>query len=402
VRWTVKTGLFAKRSAVGTFSAGPRAALALGLSALLVFAGCAEPTAQAEETHVFDATTVVRQDTEIVHEYVCQIRAIRHIEVRALERGYLRDIFVDEGQSVEHGQHLFQIAPVVYQAELARSSAEMAAAEVEYQNTRRLREGNVVSAQELALAQANLERAAAQRSLAQAHLRFTSLDAPFDGIIGRLMVRPGSLLEEGDLLTVLADNSEMWVYFNVSESQYLAYRAEHALGEPVPVQLRMANGQLFDQPGVIQTIEADFNNETGTIAFRAGFANPTGLLRHGETGEILMTTVLPHVLVVPQGRHVSGARQDVRVRHRRGRRGARPGDPRRRRGPAPLGGRERPRGGRPRARRWPAPCARRRHGGATRSPDGRDPRRAPRPASPLTRGDQRAVSVTRKPPVLSP
>lgn len=296
----MKTGLFAKRSAVGTFSAGPRAALALGLSALLVFAGCAEPTAQAEETHVFDATTVVRQDTEIVHEYVCQIRAIRHIEVRALERGYLRDIFVDEGQSVEHGQHLFQIAPVVYQAELARSSAEMAAAEVEYQNTRRLREGNVVSAQELALAQANLERAAAQRSLAQAHLRFTSLDAPFDGIIGRLMVRPGSLLEEGDLLTVLADNSEMWVYFNVSESQYLAYRAEHALGEPVPVQLRMANGQLFDQPGVIQTIEADFNNETGTIAFRAGFANPTGLLRHGETGEILMTTVLPHVLVVPQ------------------------------------------------------------------------------------------------------
>lgn len=268
--------------------------------ALGALGGCEEQTAHAEETRTFDATTVVRRDTEVEEEYVCQIRAIRHIEVRALERGYLREIFVDEGQHVARGDRLFQITPVVYQAELASSAAEMAAAEVEYQNTRRLREGNVVSAQELALAQANLERAAAQRSLAQAHLRFTSLDAPFDGIVGRLAVRAGSLLEEGDLLTVLADNSEMWVYFNVSERQYLAYRAEHALGEQVPVRLRMADGELFDQPGVIQTIEADFNNETGTIAFRAGFPNPEGLLRHGETGEIVMTDVLRHALLIPQ------------------------------------------------------------------------------------------------------
>ena len=114
------------------------------------------------------------------------------------------------------------------------------------------------------------------------------------------MVRRGSLLDEGATLTELADNSEMWVYFNLSESQYLAYRAIHGVNDPVPVQLQLANGEIFDQPGTIQTIEADFNNETGTIAFRAGFPNPDGLLRHGETGEILMTTTLPQVLVIPQ------------------------------------------------------------------------------------------------------
>lgn len=232
--------------------------------------------------------------------YVCQIRAIQHIEVRAIESGYLSNIFVDEGQLVHRGQHLFQIMPVAYQAEFAAASADQQRAQIEFQNTQMLRDGNVVSPQQLALAQAELDQSTAQRSLAQAHLRFASLDAPFDGIVGRLMVRRGSLLDDGEMLTVLADNSQMWVYFNLSEGQYLAYRAIHQVNDPVPVQLRMANGQIFGQPGVIQTIEADFNNQTGTIAFRAGFQNPDNLLRHGETGEILITTVLPNALVIPQ------------------------------------------------------------------------------------------------------
>lgn len=265
-----------------------------------VLAGCARHEEVAEERLEFEATTVLREDTEVVDDYVCQIRAIQHIEVRALESGYLRDVLVDEGQRVERGRHLFQITPVLYQAEVALASAEVQGATIEYQTTEMLHQGHVVSPAELALAQAALDQSTARRRLAQAHLRFTTLDAPFDGIVGRLMVRRGSLLEEGELLTVLSDNSEMWVYFNVSEAGYLAYRAQHDVNDPMPVQLRMANGELFDQPGVIQTIEADFNNETGTIAFRAGFPNPSGLLRHGGTGTILMSTVLPDALVIPQ------------------------------------------------------------------------------------------------------
>lgn len=268
-------------------------------AASIAIGGCAHHEA-SEEPFAFDVTTVARQDVEIEDEYVAQIRAIRHIEVRALESGYVDRVLVDEGQRVEADQRLFQILPVMYRAELDVASAEMRSAEIEYRNTLMLREGNVVSPNELALAEAELEQRAAQRSLARARLRFTTLAAPFAAIVGRLMVRRGSLVEEGELLTVLSDNSEMWVYFNVSESQYLAYRASHGVHDPVPVRLRMANGEVFDQPGVIQTIEADFDNETGTIAFRAGFPNPDGLLRHGETGEILMSTELAGALVIPQ------------------------------------------------------------------------------------------------------
>lgn len=66
------------------------------------------------------------------------------------------------------------------------------------------------------------------------------------------------------------------------------------------VSLQMANHEIFDQKGVVETIEADFNNETGNIAFRATFPNPKRVLRHGETGNILMPVILKNAILIPQ------------------------------------------------------------------------------------------------------
>jgi hypothetical protein len=116
----------------------------------------------------------------------------------------------------------------------------------------------------------------------------------------RLELREGSLVEEGELLTTLSDNSTMWVYFNVPEAEYLDYATDPLGIENRPVTLLMANGRQFAEPGHIAVIEADFNNRTGTIPFRADFANPTGLLRHGQTGKILLAKPIPGALLVPQ------------------------------------------------------------------------------------------------------
>jgi membrane fusion protein (multidrug efflux system) len=137
-------------------------------------------------------------------------------------------------------------------------------------------------------------------NLAQAHLNFTEIKAPFDGIMDRLHVREGSLLEEGELLTTLSDNSLMWVYFNVPEAEYLDYAQHAGKDGEVRLDLLMANNELFAHPGEMATIEAEFNNATGTIPFRADFANPEGLLRHGQTGNILMRTPVPDALLIPQ------------------------------------------------------------------------------------------------------
>lgn len=278
-----------------------RLLMIMSVCALLLHTGCHSGKEHGEESSVhFLVTSPLKKDTLTTRQYVCQIRAIQHIELRALERGYLQNIFVDEGQYVKEGQRMFQIMPLLYQAELQKAQAEVNFADIEYQNTKTLADSNVVSKNELALAKAKLDKAKAELSLAQTHLQFTEIKAPFHGIMDRFYARQGSLMEEGDLLTILSDNSRMWVYFNVPEAEYLDYAIRKKSESPLHVKLMMANHQLFQYPGVVETIEADFNNETGNIAFRATFPNPNSLLRHGETGSILVDVPVKDALIIPQ------------------------------------------------------------------------------------------------------
>ncbi|MCB0794266.1 MAG: efflux RND transporter periplasmic adaptor subunit [Flavobacteriales bacterium] len=266
----------------------------------LVLGACHSGEHGEAEAARFKATTPLTTDTIVHNDYVCQIRSIQHIEVRALEKGYLQDVFVDEGQRVREGDLMFRIRPVLYQAEVERAEAEVEFAEIELRNTQVLADSNVVSPNELAMAKARFDKARAELDMAKAHLGFTAIHAPFSGIVGRFHVRKGSLLDEGELLTELSDNSSMWVYFNVPEAEYLSYSREAKAGNGTAVSLQLANGELFEETGSITAIESDFDNATGNIAFRATFPNPTGLLRHGQTGNILMASKLKNVLLVPQ------------------------------------------------------------------------------------------------------
>lgn len=271
----------------------------ISLIALLSAVGCS--TEKEEEANdKFLATSPILIDTAATKEYVCQIHAIQHIELRALESGYLESIFVDEGKPVKKGQLMFQILPLQYKAEYQKALAEANYVEIEYQNAKLLADSNVISSVQLALAKAKFEKAKAELELAKVHLGFTEIRAPFDGLMDRFNVRLGSLLDDGDLLTTLSDISNLWVYFNVPEAEYLDYKTSLKNDSTIKVGLRMANNQMFNHMGVIKTIEADFNNTTGNIAFRATFPNPEALLRHGETGNIVMTVPLRNALIIPQ------------------------------------------------------------------------------------------------------
>lgn len=271
---------------------------------LILFTHCESKKEEKARTK-FSVTSPLRKDTIITRDYVCQIRSQQHIELRALERGYLQKIFIDEGKFVKKGQLLFQVMPLLYQSELQIAKAEAEFVKIEYENTKALADSGVVSQNELFMAKAKLNKARAQQALAQVHLGFTEIRAPFDGIIDRFQVRLGSLVNEGDLFTTLSDNTQMWVYFNVPEAEYLDYKLLDyklkAKSETImEVNLFLANNQLFKHKGIVKTIEADFNNETGNIAFRATFPNPDGLLRHGETGNVQVTVPINDKLIIPQ------------------------------------------------------------------------------------------------------
>ena len=277
-----------------------RISIFFGLVVLLFHTSCESKKHENKEETKFLVSSPIHRDTSITKDYVCQIHSIRHIELRALEKGYLQHIYVDEGQFVKKGQPMFHIMPNVYEADLQKAKAEAEVAGIEYRNTQLLADGNVVSANELAMAKAEYDKAKAEVALAETHLGFTNIKAPFDGIMDHLEAREGSLLDEGELLTTLSDNSKMWVYFNVPEAEYLDYITSTKKNDKQPVELLMANNRKFNQQGIVETIEGEFNHETGNIAFRATFPNPDGILRHGETGSILMTVPLKNALLIPQ------------------------------------------------------------------------------------------------------
>ena len=253
------------------------------------------------EAHKILATSPQVKPITLTQQYVCQIHSQRHIKVRALEMGYLEAIPVKEGQQVKEGDLLFKVRPILYQSKLDAETAEAQLAQLEYNFTKKLFDDKVVSQNEVALLEAKLAKAHAKVKLAAAELDFATVKAPFDGIVDRLQLQQGSLVQEGEVLTTLSDNSVMWVYFNVPEAQYLEYmNSQRQNKDELQIELVLADHSKFQHIGKIGAVEADFNNQTGNIKFRADFPNPEHLLRHGQTGTIVISRVQKDAVVIPQ------------------------------------------------------------------------------------------------------
>jgi membrane fusion protein (multidrug efflux system) len=287
-----------------------------GLS--LVLGSCAKKVA-ADGGHHEEAPSPVVLTTPAVmsvpttQSYVCRMQSRRHIEIRALNEGYLQEIPVQEGQAVRAGEKLYDLYPVLYKTKLEAENAELRLAEINLENTEKLAGRGFVAAPELAKAKAERDRAKAKVDRATAEMGFTTIVAPFDGIVGRQLMQQGSLIEAGDTLTTMSDNAVMWAYFNVPEADYLRFRSLRGGSSETTassrklelagatIQLRLANGQIFDKNAATAlTVESEFNKETGNIEFRADFPNPEGLLRHGQTGTLLINQRLSGALVIPQ------------------------------------------------------------------------------------------------------
>jgi membrane fusion protein (multidrug efflux system) len=285
----------------------PIHAVILALIALCCSACNMHKEEHHEEQHQILVTSPHAQDVTITSQYVCQIHSQRHIEIRALEQGYLEKIAVKEGQQAKAGDVLFSVIPVLYQTRAEAEQAEAKLAQLELNYTKSLHEKNVVSDKEVALKEATLLKAKAKAQQAAAELNFTKIVAPYDGIIDRLHHQQGSLVEEGEILTTLSDNSLMWVYFNVPEKAYLEYMANRKRHQAEDrIELKLANQDKYPFPGMLDpengkgAIEGQFNNQTGNIAFRADFMNPDRVLRHGQTGTILINRTLDNAVVIPQ------------------------------------------------------------------------------------------------------
>ncbi|AUD03652.1 efflux RND transporter periplasmic adaptor subunit [Spirosoma pollinicola] len=292
-----------------------------GIPALLctlILASCSVRSEKKQESApTLPVIQLTNQDATLDHDYASNLEAVQNVEVRARVAGYLDKILVDEGKSVKQGQLLFQLNPTEYQVEVDRaqsslesSLADEQSAEVEMGRVKLLVDKNVISPSELKLAKAKKETARAAVNGARAalskarfHVSLTSIRAPFDGVINRIPFKRGSLIEEGALLTSISDLREMYAYFNVSEKEYLSFIKKRLDPEKTTVRevdLLLADDSPYPYKGKIETAETEFEDNSGTIAFRATFPNPKRLLRHGATGKVRLTTDVDDAVLVPQ------------------------------------------------------------------------------------------------------
>ena len=275
------------------------------------------PTAENQETPEIPVLKVKSSNSMIHNKIVARIEAQKNVEIRSRIKGYIEEILVDEGKEVTKGQALFKLSSPDYMAEatkaeatLAKTVAEEHSTKLEVERVEMLVQKNVIAKSELTLAQSKLQiaqsavaEAKAIHKNAKAFLAYTTFTAPFDGFINRIPYKVGSLINEGDLLTTISDISNVFAYFNVSETEYLKILKAKRKGENTPestISLILADGNEYRHKGVVETVTSVIDGSTGTITFRARFNNSDKFLKHGASGTVIVDTEVENVIYIPQ------------------------------------------------------------------------------------------------------
>ena len=133
------------------------------------------------------------------------------------------------------------------------------------------------------------------------------MTSPSDGIVGTLPYKVGALVGPStpQPLTTVSDNSEMYVYFSMTENQLLNLTREYGsidntLKNMPDVQLRLNDGSVYDEAGRIEAISGVIDTSTGSVSLRAAFPNPNGLLHSGGAGNVILPSIYKDCIAVPQ------------------------------------------------------------------------------------------------------
>ncbi len=287
----------------------------------LLVLSCAEEKKKPHDTAHYQTLVVSRKDMTLERQYSARMTGRQIVEVRPQVAGCITRICINEGNAVRKGQTLFVIDQVPYRAALevavaARKSAEarLATARMNYENETLLKKGQVVSdvsvetmRNALQEAEAALAQAKAQEVNARNNLSYTEVKSPVSGVASMIPWHVGSLVNSNisEPLVTVADDSEMYVYFSISENLTLDLIAQYGSIEKFivkapEVSLRMNNGQEYDQKGRISAVSGTVDAQTGAVTLRATFPNPGGILHNGGSATVIVPTHRQQCVVIPQ------------------------------------------------------------------------------------------------------
>lgn len=294
---------------------------------------CQQQKQQAVATTTsYKTMTVKRQDISLSTSYSASIKGRQDIDIYPQVSGKIERLLVKEGDKVTKGQLLFVIDQVPYRAALATAVANLqqaksalATAKLTYESNKELHAQKVIS--DFALqtsensyltAKAQVAQATAQVTDARNNLSYTEVRSPANGVAGVLPYRVGTLVSAAMAkpLTTVSDNSQMYVYFSMTEKQLLSFVRQYgskdaAIKNMPEVSLQLGDQSLYAHKGRVESISGVINTETGAVTLRAEFANPERLLNSGGSGNIIIPNTKKDCIVIPQSATVQ--QQDKRI-----------------------------------------------------------------------------------------
>lgn len=311
--------------------------MALCLSLSLTMTSCGQKKQGQEQATEqgnagFKTMTVSRSDKALSTSYSASIKGRQDIDIYPQVAGKIQRLCVREGDNVSRGQLLFVIDQVPYRAALVTALASEKAAQAQlssalltYNSNKELYAQKVVSSYSLQTAQnayltakAQLAQARAQVTDARNNLSYTEVRSPANGVVGVLPYRVGTLVSASmpKPLTTVSDNSEMYVYFSMTEKQLLSfvrqYGSKDAAIQNMPaVSLQLGDQSMYAHKGRVESISGVIDTETGAVTLRAAFANPERLLNSGGSGNVIIPSVRKNCIVIPQSATVQ--QQDQRI-----------------------------------------------------------------------------------------
>ncbi|GAB6011263.1 efflux RND transporter periplasmic adaptor subunit [Viscerimonas tarda] len=295
--------------------------LSLGVLSLFLVSCGGGFSLQEEAPKEYATIAVAKQSAELQSVYPVTIKGQEDIDIKPRVDGFIEEIYIDEGSVVKKGQALFKInSPQSVQAyntavaAVNSAEAQVNTAKLNVDRLRPLAEKGIISNVQLETtlnayetAKAGLAQAKAVQTNAQSVLGWTTVTSPVNGVAGSIPFRQGSLVNNSNVLTTIANTSNVYAYFSLNEKELLELlntlegrtQAEKIKTLPA-VTLTLADGSVYAEPGKIETISGSVNVTTGAATFRASFPNAQGILRSGTSGKLSIPKVLNDVFVIPQ------------------------------------------------------------------------------------------------------
>ena len=261
----------------------------------------------------YPVQTVGTSSTQMQTTYPATIKGVQDVQICPKVQGFITQINVKEGQTVGAGQVLFVLDNATYQAQVRQaqasvntSQAQCNTSKLSYENSQKLFENGVIGDFELQSAANSYEQskaglAAAQASLANAKemLSFCYVKSPAAGVVGTLPYKIGTLVNTSTVLTTVSNNSSMEVYFSLTEKDALNM-TQASLGEFPSVQLRLADGTIYNHEGKVTKMSGVIDPSTGSVQIIALFPNAEKQLKSGGSGAIVIPRSNSSAIVIPQ------------------------------------------------------------------------------------------------------